>query len=294
MALDHLDHAIAAELGRERDPRDRLVHAHVVEVVLREVSRNAAVHHDAALVGAHREAALGDLAADAVDDHIDPPAVCQLLDLQGKVLLDVVDAMVGPKFFEAIELCSARRGGEDRRAGTLRELDGGQPHAARARLDEYRLARLQVAVLEEAVVGGAIGDRDRRGLFDRIAVGYQEALTPSHLSKLCVRPEREDRGDPLARLALGHLGADLDDGSRRLVADAVRCRCHDAAGATQDVAALDAHRLDANRDALGMTLGIRHVFVAEDVGPTGFVVDGCLHGGSPCWGKRAGSEGERG
>ena len=55
----------------------------------------------------------------------------------------------------------ARRGRDHRRAGALRELDRGEADAAGAGLDEHRLARVQVAELEEAVVGGAERDRAR-------------------------------------------------------------------------------------------------------------------------------------
>ena len=71
-----------------------------------------------------------------------------------------------------VEPVVARRGREHGRAGALRELDGGEADAAGAGLDEHRLARLQVAELEQAVVGGAELDRHAGGRFEVEAVGH--------------------------------------------------------------------------------------------------------------------------
>ena len=67
-----------------------------------------------------------------------------------------------PNGVEPLEPIVARRGRDHGRARALRELDRGDADAAGAGLDQHGLARLQVAELEEAVVGGAERDRHAR------------------------------------------------------------------------------------------------------------------------------------
>ena len=74
----------------------------------------------------------------------------------------VVDAVIEAELLQPLEPVVARRGRDHGRAGALRELDRGDADAARAGLDEHGLAGLEVAELEEAVVGGAERDRHAR------------------------------------------------------------------------------------------------------------------------------------
>ena len=79
--------------------------------------------------------------------------------------------MVDAERREALEPLVARRGREHGRARALRELDRGETDATRAGLHQHGLARLQVAELEEAVVGGAPRDGYARDGNDVGAVG---------------------------------------------------------------------------------------------------------------------------
>ena len=72
---------------------------------------------------------------------------------------DVVDAVVEPEVDQPVESLVARRGGQHRGPGPLGQLDGGDPDAAGTGVDERGLAGLEAPEFEQAVVGGAEGDR---------------------------------------------------------------------------------------------------------------------------------------
>src|SRR3989304_6008757 len=72
--------------------------------------------------------------------------------------------------------------------------------------------------------------------------------------------------------AVAHVLPHLTDDARALVADDVRARGHLAAGAIEDVAALNADRLHLDEDAARAALRGEYVLVAEDgrgAGPGG-------------------------
>ena len=69
----------------------------------------------------------------------------------------------------------------------------------------------------------------------------------------------------------------IPDDARALIADDVRARRHRTAGAIEGIAALDADRADLDEDARRVADRVRHVLVAEDLGPAGLVVHRCLH-----------------
>ena len=136
----------------------------------------------------------------------------------------------------------------------------------------------EVTELEEAVVGGAERDRDARDRDDVGAVGDRPRDDRRDRDQLGVRTPEHRRDDALADVTIGHVGADLADRARALVADDVRRHRQHAAGAVQRVAAFDADRLDLDQDAAGWADGIGDVLVAEDVRRAGLVVHGSLHG----------------
>ena len=171
-----------------------------------------------------------------------PPVIARTSSTQPS--LRVVHAVVHAQRHEPLEPVGARRGRDHRRARTLRELDRGDADATRTRLHEHRLARLQVAELEQAVVGGAERDRHARDRDEIGAVGHRPGDDRGHGHALGVRSPEVGAHDALTDLAIGHALADLDDRARALVADDVRHRRHLAAGAVERVAALDADRLD--------------------------------------------------
>ena len=116
------------------------------------------------------------------------PAARRTRHLIDPVGLGVVDAFVHAVVVESRQPAFARRGREHGRAGALGELDRCEPDAARARLDEHRFARVQVAELEQAVVGRPERDRDAR---DR-----------RRDRRLRARPTSRSPGRPRARRAI--------------------------------------------------------------------------------------------
>ena len=191
--------------------------------------------------------------------------------------MGVVDALVEPQGAQALEALVARRGGEHSRPGPLGELDGGDADAAGAGLDEDGLTRLEVAELEQAVVGGAERHRDAGGGHNVGAVGDGPCHQGGDGDELGVGARQHGGDDPLADPAVLDALADLPDRAGALVADDVGRRRHLPTAAVESVAALDADGLDLDEHAPGEDGGVGHVLIAEDVGRTGLVVHGCLH-----------------
>ena len=81
--------------------------------------------------------------------------------------------MVESELAQTREAIVARSGCEHGRAGALGELDRGQADTTRAGLNEDRLARLQTAELEQAVVGGPERDRHAGNVDEVGTVGYR-------------------------------------------------------------------------------------------------------------------------
>ena len=108
--------------------------------------------------------------------------------------------------------------------------------------------------------------------------GIGHVTIVGHRDELGVGTGEHRRDDALADVTIRHVGADLADGARALVADDVRRHRQHAARAVQRVAAFDADRLDFDQHATGRADRIGNVLVAEDVRRAGLVVDGSLHG----------------
>ena len=158
-----------------------------------------------------------------------------------------------------------------------RELDRGDADPARARLDEHRLAAVQPAELEEAVVGGAERDRHARDRHEVGAVGTSHVIERGNGDQLGMRAREHRRDDALADLPVGHGVTDLADGARALVADDVRRRRHHPAEPVERVAAFDADGLDLDHHVARTAGRIGNVLVLQHVGRTGLVVHGSLH-----------------
>ena len=123
----------------------------------------------------------------------------------------------------------ARRGRDHRRTRAFRELDRRDADATRAGLDQHRLARLETTELEQAVVGGAVGNGHARHGDDVGTVGHGPGQDRRHHGELGVRAPEVGRDDPLSDLPVGHARADLTDRARTLVTDHVRHGRHLAA-----------------------------------------------------------------
>ncbi len=185
--------------------------------------------------------------------------------------------MVEPELLQALELLVAGRGCDHGRAGLLGELDRRHADAPGPGVDQGRLPGLQVAGGEQALLRRADRNRDaRRGR--------------------CVQPVGDrpgrDRGDgALGRVRAGHVqsdhpvadravldsGADLGHRAGGEIADDVRDRRRRRAGPGQQIAALDADRLDVDHHAAVGALGVGHVLVAQDLRTTVLVDHRGLH-----------------
>jgi len=131
--------------------------------------------------------------------------------------------------------------------------------------------------LEQAVVGRAELDRHAGSILDRQAVGDRVHRPGRHRRHFGVTAEGHRRDDRLVDLEAGDVGAELVDPSGSLVADDVRGRCHRPAGAVQQVATLDANRLDCEDDPALPYDRVGDIDVLEHLWPTGPRVRSCLH-----------------
>jgi hypothetical protein len=272
--------AVGHDLGAEEDAAEGAVAAHqAADVDDHRLTAGLADHRDAAAIGERLDRALQGRAADAVDDEVHALLVGDLHHRLRHRVLGVVDAVVEAVGLQLLQPRVAGGGGEYRRARPLGQLDGGQAHAGGARLDQHRLAGLEAAELEQAVVRRSEGHRDDRGVARVEAVRDRPAIAGRHRPQFGVAAEAVAGGDLLADLQMGDLGADLDDFAGRLVADDVRHAHQRPAPAVQRVAALDGDGQHPDDDALGVADGIGDVLVLQDVGGSVLVVDGGFHGG---------------
>jgi hypothetical protein len=90
-------------------------------------------------------------------------------------------------------------------AGLGGELDRGHAHAGASGLDQGDLAGLQASELEQAVVGGAEGHRDHRGLLGGEAVRDLPGGLGGDGAELGVAAPAAGRADLVADLVVGDL-----------------------------------------------------------------------------------------
>src|SRR5690606_16418046 len=80
-----------------------------------------------------------------------------------EAVLAIVDDVVGAQRLRLVDLVVGPDGGDDGAAHAPGELDGGRADAGAAGVDQDRLARLQLRVVEQHVLDRAEGDGgDRR------------------------------------------------------------------------------------------------------------------------------------
>ena len=182
-----------------------------------------------------------------------------------------------PSSFKRSRRSSLDAVGKDARPGPLGHLDRRDAHAACARVDQRGFAGLQSAEFEEAVVGGAEGDRDACRLIRPQAVGDAPGERLGHGAQLGVRAVEADRDDTIALGEAMDPVAQPDDRAGALVADDVGDACEVTAETVQRVPALDADCLDPDQEVAGTGLRVRHVLVTEHVGRPRLVVHRSFH-----------------
>ena len=156
-------------------------------------------------------------------------------------------------------------------------MDGGQPDAAGAGLHEDRLAGVEAAELEQAVVGGAELDRHPGGLLGGEPVGDGVDDGGRHRHHLGVAAERHRGHHPLPDLQARHPTAQLTDPTGGLVADDVRRGDQLSAGAVEQIPTLDAHGIDIDQHPAVAQRRVRDVDVLEDLGSAGALVGSRFH-----------------
>jgi hypothetical protein len=204
------------------------------------------------------------------------------LHLPHQVVVAVVDAVIRAERAQPRELLGAGCGGDHGRTGALGELDRGQADASAAALHQHGLTGAESTELEQTIVCRAernrrAGDRSQIG-----AIGNDPAVAGGDGAQLGVRAGRVDADHALADAQLRYLRTDLDDLTRRLIADHVRPAGERGAGAMQQIAALDADRGDADHDAARRALRVGHFLVAKHARRSVLVVDGGSHGALSC------------
>ena len=182
-----------------------------------------------------------------------------------EALAGVVDPVVEPELLQAFELLVAGRGRDHGRAGLLRQLDRGHPDATRAGVDQGGLAGLEVAGGEQALLCGPVRDGNARGARRVQAVRDRPGGQSRHGALRRVRPGRVQGDDAVADRAVLDAGTDVGDRARREVPDDVRHGRELRPGAVEQVAALDADRLDVDDHVAVGALGIGDVLVAQNV-----------------------------
>src|SRR5207237_248294 len=116
----------------------------VVERGRRDTAGRETDNDDAALKGDAFGGTVVDVAADRVEDDVRAAAAGDGLHLFGEVVRLVVDRVVGAQLSANLQLFVGSGGGDDPGALRLAELDRSAAYAACPRVNEQRLAGLQV------------------------------------------------------------------------------------------------------------------------------------------------------
>ena len=203
---------------------------------------------DEATVGRQRAHARRDeVARERIQHHVRSAAVGSgqhlIAEIERARVHDVRHTQVGEK----LALRGTSRGGEDLGADALRDLHRGQTDSARRRVDEHPLARPQPRQVDERVLGGQEGDRQRGGV-----LGPQAFRPPDHECgrHRHVAPERavqRDRQDRIAHREPIDVRAYRGDGARALASE-IRGQPRQSAQRIQHVAEVEPAALHPDLD----------------------------------------------
>ena len=239
-------------------------------------------HHPGAVPDLLRGVLEG-VAADQVHHGVDP-LVELLADRPG----GVVEHLVGAELPHPVLVVGAG-GADDVGTERLGDLDGEVADAARGRVDEHPLARLDVERLDEALVGGHAGQRERRRLLEGEAgrLAGHRALGGGH--ELGGGAERDVVAAYVAEDLVADLhpgaygGADgLDDTGDVPAGDdreVVRVGALQVALADLPVDRVHAGGPGTDEHRVGSDRRVGHLADREHLGSAVLVVDRCAHRG---------------
>src|SRR5580658_4167968 len=277
-ALDHVVRAIGRDLGAQEHSGQGTIARHQRrDIDGHRLAARRTHHRDSPAIGERHDAALQRRTADRIDHQVNTLVVGQAHHRFRDVGVAVVDAVIHSQRTQAFETLVARGSRENLGARALGKLDRGDADTTGAGLHEDRLAGLEAAELEQAIVGGAERNRDGGRQLHVEAFRDRPRVAGGHRAQGSVRAEIKYGGDFLANAKIGYLRADCYDLAGRLVADHVRRRHQGTAPSVERVAALDTDGLDADHDAFRMTYRIGHVLVFQDGWISVLVIDCGFH-----------------
>ncbi|MNV35248.1 hypothetical protein D3C71_1266890 [compost metagenome] len=227
-ALAEQSHHLREQALRQVGP---LVHqligidAEVADVVAERAQADAGVLVEVALAQfqeaakglEHPQVAVDGFARQRVQHHVDPAAISVSQNFigvgQGPRIIDVTHAQQA----QQVALFVRAGGGVDFRAQPLRELDGGNAHAASRAVDQDLLAFFQARQVVQRVVDGEEGAGDGGGGLKREAVRNVRdgaGLGQHAVAKAGGAKAHDGVTDGIA----GHVRTHADDGARKLQA----------------------------------------------------------------------------
>src|SRR4051794_19644637 len=178
-----------------------------VERQLRDLAGGKADHEMPSLPGerAHRRLAVG--AAHRIEHDVDAVLAADTLEPGAQVLGVVVQHLVGAVGAGERELVVTGGAGDHPRAHDPAQFDRGEPDAARSAEHSQGLTRLHPGPMLEGVVGGAVGDGQRRRALE-VEIGRElDDLARRDRGAFARRVEVGVAQDAVAGLELGNPGA---------------------------------------------------------------------------------------
>src|SRR5262249_49616536 len=176
-------------------------------------------HDEAAFEREAAEVLLDVIASDHVEDHVDAALARDARNLDDEVLRAIVDRMIGAHLPAERGLLVASGRGDDAGAVLLRELDRGQPDAARAAVDQRGLAATQAAAIDQVVPDGEERLRQRRRLDQRESLRDGQAPAGRRRAGFGVPAAGGQRADAIADGHALRAVAQRDDGAGDLETD---------------------------------------------------------------------------
>ncbi|CDO38680.1 hypothetical protein SPHV1_70005 [Novosphingobium sp. KN65.2] len=136
---------------------------------------------------------------------------------------------------------------------------------------------MHLSELEQRVMRGSEGYRDRRRLPHIQAFGHGIGVVFGHCEKLGMAAVPVEADDLVTFLEARDLGADRKDGARSLVPGYERRLGRRRHQPVEQVAAFDRNPFDRDEHGLGADLRIGQVAILHDLRPAVFEVVDCLH-----------------